>query len=246
MTSTQAGLVRGKVARFTLLDICGNPQLSNSMYVTKGIITVNSTKNMDEGDTISVRQMDGTIGEYEPGQVSLLNFTHEIQLIKVDPGAIAMLTGDPLVLSADGTTTVGWEERALTPIINNFAMEVWTDTAGGACAAGTSKLYGYMLYPMVGQAYVTIDNIGDKEITATIKGVGYGNPQWGRGPYGSISDGSSIRGPVNSAATGTITPDRLLTAVAPNAMRRFEITPVAPPAAFTVPGPVAITLPSPY
>lgn len=246
-SSVQAGLVRGKVARFTMLDACGNPQLTNSMYVTKGLVSVNSTKNMDTGDAITVRQFDGTVGEHETGRVSLLDFTHAIQLIKVDPGAIAMLTGDPLVLNGAGTAAVGWEERAQQPITTNFAMEVWTDTSGGACAVGgLNKLYGYMLYPMIGQAYVTIDNIGDKEITATITGIGAGNPQWGKGPYGASADGSSVRGPVDTSPTGTGTAGRLLQPVAADAMRHFEVTAIAPPAAFTTPGPVSITLPSPY
>jgi hypothetical protein len=240
--SLSAALVRGRVARFTLLDDCGMPEADQSMYVTEGIITVNSTKNVDAGDVISVRQMDGTIGVYEPGQASLTNFTIAINLIKVDPGALVMLTGDPAVLNAAGDTIVGFEELALQRMLQKFGMEVWTDTAGNFCQAG-GKVTGYMLYPMIGQAYVTIDNISDKEVTATINGMSYGNPEWGEGPYGGTTPVGVTPGPV--AGVGGVQ-SRLLAPVDPNAHRHFELTSISPPDAFTVPGPQSIILPDPY
>lgn len=244
VVSTSTALVRGRTARFTLLDACGMPQITNSMYVTDGFITVNGTKNVDTGDEIKVRKADGTIGVYEPGRATVTAIGVEIQLMKIDPAAIAMLTGDPLIVDAQGVV-VGWEERTLQKMLQNFAMEVWTGTSAAKCSSG-SLLSGYMLYPMVGQSYVTIDNVGDKEITATIHGMTYGNPSWGKGPYGTAADGSSVLGPVSSTAAPVITPARLLAAVDPTAARHFEVTPVPPPAAFTTPGPVSITLPTSY
>ena len=100
---------------------------------------------------------------------------------------------------------------------------------------------------MIGQAWVTFDDITDKEVTGTITGKSYGNPSWGRGPYGnSPTDGSSIPGPVATAAGPPPTPGRLIVAVAADAHRHFEVTPVPPPAAFSTPGPISITLPTAY
>lgn len=240
--SVQASLVRGKVARFTLTDGCGMPQASNSMYVTENFIEVNSTKNMDSGDEIKVRRANGVIGTYEPGQVSLLNFTVEIHFEKMDVGALVMLTGDAAILGADGTTVVGFTERAGRTLTQNFGMEVWSDTSGGSCVAG-SKLYGYMLYPELGQSYVTIDNIADKEVTGTIHAVTYGGPSWGKGPYGATGDGSSVTGPV--AGIGGL-PSRLLQPVAADEHRHFELTRIPPPASQTAAGPSSITLPTVY
>lgn len=316
-------LVRGKTFRVTAEDVCGMPLTTLSSYVDKGLITVSATKNEDSGDEIKVRIVDGTIDTYEPGQQTLLNFGIKIQLSKVDPGVITMLTGDPATMNSNTVPLIdGWEEQALLPVTAHFGFEVWTDTSGSVCQAG-SKVYGYMLYPMVGQAYLTIDDITDKECTVTINGMSYGNPSWGKGPYGTgtapgrtvtdgvttgattaftsataaftsldvgktivetsgahiapgttiasvtnattivlsqaalgagtaesvtigAGDGSSISGPVNSAASGTPVPGRLLVPVAAGAHRRFHITPIAPPVSQATTGPVSITLPTVY
>lgn len=242
LVSKYVKLVRGKTARFTLVDACGFPQIVNSMYVTDGFVTVKQTKNMDTGDEIKVRTAQGIIGVYEPGRVSMLNYETDVQFTGIDPAAMAMLTGDPLVLDYAGAA-VGWEEQALTPVTQNFALEVWTQSSGGPCSAASPTI-GYMLYPMIGQAYIIFDDITDKEVTGTIKGMSYGSPSWGRGPYGATGDGSSVTGPVTSALTPT--PARLLVAVGSKAHRHFELTPIPAPAAFTTPGPISITLPTSY
>lgn len=247
VVSTSAALVRGRVVRLTLLDACGMPQITNSVYVTDGFITVAATKNVDTGDEIKVRYANGIIGVHEPGQRSAVNVSLDINLAKIDPAAIAMITGDPLVVDYSGNT-VGFEERGLIPITRLFALEVWTATSAVKCSSGAASS-GYMLYPMVGQGYVTFDNVADKEVTAHIMAESYGNPSWGKGPYGiAPTDGSSIPGPVASgiAVAGVIPPGRLTTAVDPIAHRHFEITPIAAPAAFTTPGPISMTLPTAY
>lgn len=245
VVSTNTALVRGRTVRFTLTDACGFPQVTNSVYVTDGFITVNATKNIDTGDEIKVRYANGKIGVHEPGRKSLLNFGIEIQLAKVDPAAIGMLTGDPLVVDY-AAKVVGWEEKELLEITQNFAMEVWTATSAAACTTGAA-LSGYMLYPLIGQGYVTIDNVGDKEVTAMIHADTFGSPAWGRGPYGiAPTDGSSIPGPVATAVGPPPVAGRLLTAVSPLAHRRFEVTPIAAPAAFVTPGPISMTLPTAY
>lgn len=242
VVSKNVALVRGRVARLTLVDQCGLPVVTNSMYTTDGFITVKQTKNVDTGDEIKVRGANGIIQVHEPGRASLLNFTTEINFVKVDPAAIAMLTGDPLVLDYAGAA-VGWEEKELVELKQQFALELWTANSGAPCTAN-SPLSGYMLYPMIGQGYVTFDDITDKEVTATVHGMSFGNPSWGRGPYGATGDGSSVLGPVTSALTPT--PARLIVAVDPKAHRHFEITPIPAPAAFTTPGPISITLPTVY
>lgn len=239
MVSTSSALVRGRRARFTLTDQCGFPQITNSMYVTDGFISVTHQKNIDAGDEIKVRKADGTIGLYEPGQASLQNIPIEIKLIRVDPAVISMVTSAALVVDYSGKA-VGWEEKALVPLSAWFAMELWTGNSSAACSAG-SALNGYMLYPLIGQGYVQLDDVTDKEITATIHGQTYGNPSWGKGPYGGA--GASVPGPVEASAGVA---GRLLAVVDPTAHRHFEITPIAPPAAFTVPGPISITLPTTY
>lgn len=239
---SEAPLVRGKVGRFTKTDQCGFPQITNSVKTTAGFISVKATKNQDSGDEIKVRQFDGTIGTFEPGQSSLLNFSLEINLVKVNPGLFTMLCGATTAVLDYAGVIVGWEELGRTLITTNFALELWTGTSAVACSAG-SLLSGYTLYPMIGQGYFELDDYTDKEITGTIKAMSYGNPSWGRGPFGGVADGSSIRGPVATAAS---TPGRLLTAISPSAHRHFELTTIAAPTPDTTADPVTITLPTSY
>lgn len=233
-------LVRGRVARLTLEDQCGLPVATRGTYTTDGFIQVQSTKNYDAGDEIKVRAANGRIGVRESGRQTFLNFSVTIDLIKVNPGVLTMLTGDPGVLDWN-STLVGWEELELVDIPNNFALEVWTGTSGVRCTAG-ALMNGYMLYPLINQATMDVDSVTDKEVTVHIKGESQGNPSWGKGPYGGT--GSSIPGPVAGDATNT--PSRLLQPVAANAHRHFELTPVPPPAPSPDDGPQTYTLPTVY
>ena len=128
VVSTRTALVRGRVARFTLVDACGLPQITNSMYVTDGFVQAQTTKNVDNGDEIKVRIANGTIDVYEPGRATLLDFDITIQFSRIDPAAIAMLTGDTLIMDYV-PKAVGWEERAKIPLTQQFAMELWTATS---------------------------------------------------------------------------------------------------------------------
>lgn len=238
--SSTSALVRGKVARFTLEDACGLPTYTKSTYTTDGFITVTTTKNMDQGDEIKVRGANGIIQVHEPGRASFINYTIQVDLIKVNPAVITMLTGDPGILDFN-STLVGWEERELLQLTTNFGLEVWTATSAVKCSAG-ALVSGYMLYPLISQAWMEIDSVADKEVNVSIHGMSYGNPSWGKGPYGGT--GASIPGPV--AADALNTPGRLLQNVAIDAHRHFEVTPVAPPAPSPADGPQTFTGPTTY
>lgn len=238
-SSTNA-LVRGTVARFTNLDQCGLPVYTKGTYTTDGFIQIQGTKNYDQGDEVKVRGANGLIQVHEPGRVSFVNFTVQIDLIKVNPGVLVMLTGDAGVLDYQ-STLVGWEEKELVALNTNFAIEVWTATSAARCSAG-ALLRGYMLYPLIGQAYMEVDPITDKEINVSIHGMSYTNPTWGKGPYGGT--GASIPGPIAQDALNT--PGRLLQVIDPLAHRHFEITPIAPPAPSPVDGPQTFTGPTVY
>jgi hypothetical protein len=231
--SMSAPLVRGRVARLTAVDACGMPLATASSYVTEGVITVNSTKNVDGGDAISQRIMTGNVGVFEPGKPTVTNFAIDINFLRVNPGVLTMLTGDPVVLNASADTVVGFEELALVPLTKTFALEVWTDTSQNVCLSG-GKIVGYMLYPFISEAYLTIDNVADGLISCHVLGQSHGSPSWGKGPYLPVP-----------AADGT-TPARLVQPVDSRAHRHFELTPIAPPAATAGKAPVNIVLPTPY
>jgi hypothetical protein len=229
----EQALIRGRVVRFTLLDQCGafigTP--TRTSFVTDGFITVKATKNMDNGTDINIRGANDVVQVFEPGRQSLLNMTIEVNLVKVNPAALVMLTspGSPAIVDWEGTIA-GWEEKSGVLLNQNFGMEVWTATSGFACVAG-GVINGYMLYPLISQGWLEFDDITSKECTATLHGLTYGNPNWAKGP--------SDYKPVATDAIGT--PGQLIANVDPNAHRHFELTPIAAPAPTPPGGPVVIT-----
>lgn len=237
--STTVPLVRGKVVRFTQEDQCGMPLATKGTYTTSGFVQVTAAKNYDAGQEIKVAQANGLIGVHVNGRMTFLNMSLTVQLIKVNPGVITMLTGDAGVLDFN-STLVGWEENELRSLTSNFGMEVWTASSAVKCSAG-SLVSGYLVYPGIEQITMDVDSVTEKECTVTLKGLTFGNPSWGLGPYGGTG---SIPGPV--AADAINTPSRLLQPVAAGSHRHFEITPIAPPVDSPVDGPQTYTLPSPY
>lgn len=225
-------LIRGRTARFTLLDQCGAfiATPTKTSYVTDGFITVKTTKNMDHGTDINLRGANDVVQVFQPGQASLLNMSIDIELIKVSPSVLTMLggPGDPSVVDWQ-TTIVGWEEKAGVLLTQNFGMEIWTATAGAACVAGGS-IYGYMLYPLIGQGWIEFADITPSNISVTVHGLSFGNPNWLRGPSTYL--------PV--AADAINTPAKLLVNVDPNAHRHFELTPIPPPPNTPAGGPIVI------
>jgi len=225
-------LIRGRTVRFTLLDQCGafigTP--TRTSYVTDGFITAKTTKNMDNGTDINIRGANDVVQVFQRGNVSLLDMTIEVNLVKVNPAALVMLTapGSPAVLDWQGTIA-GWEEKGGVALTQNFGMEIWTATAGVACVAGGS-INGYMLYPLISHGWLEFDDITSKECTATLHGTTLGNPNWLKGPSTYL--------PV--AADAINTPSRLIANVDPAAHRHFELTPIAAPAPTAPGGPVVI------
>lgn len=233
MPSKRAGLLRGKTARFTLEDACGMPLAGSSTVVVNAFITAKATANYDEGDEVKVKDANGRVAIYEAGVPSLTDMDVEIQLARVDAGAFAMIARNLTSVLDYAGTTVGWEEGETFDVTKLTGLEIWTGTAGAVCAAGVLT-YGYLLYPSLVNARVTIDDVANKEITATIKAKTKANPSWGKGPYMVVpSDVGN-------------TPGRLIAAVGATAHRHFELTTIAPPAESGTAGPADLVLPSPY
>lgn len=233
MPSKSAGLLRGKTARFTLEDACGMPIAGPSTFVVNAFITAKATANYDEGDEVKVKDANGRVALYEAGVPSLTDFDVEINLARVDVGAFTMIARNlASVLDWDGAT-VGWEEGETFDVTKLTGLELWTGTAGAVCTDGVLS-YGYLLYPSLVNARVTIDDVANKEITATIKAKTKANPSWGKGPYSVV------------AADAANTAGRLIAPVGAGAHRHFEITTIAPPTESGTAGPATLTLPAPY
>lgn len=220
MTVTAYGIsqVRGRTARITKLDNCGNAVSgSGASFVTTGFITIKATKNMNTGTEVKVSNANDQVVVYEQGRRTLLNFSLEIDFANADTSVIPLMTGDPVVTDSN-PATAGWIEEALQALPNFFALEVWTGISGQQCS-GSATEYGYWLYPFVGNAYVDSDDIAAAAINFKIMAGTFQGTNWGRGPYDVIS----------STTAPTVTPAWLPAPLPSTAHRLFAVTTVAPP-----------------
>ncbi|QRY62751.1 hypothetical protein JVX90_00290 [Gordonia sp. PDNC005] len=183
MPNTVWPSVHARRMRLTKVDSCGVPvtgAANKSMLVTKGIVKVSITSEIEDGEETLKKNGSGEIcvNYKDPNQVKYLSA--EIEFCGVDPEAWSMITGQPLVVDADGNA-IGVKISS-KPIEANFALEVWTDIPGGSCASGFQP-FGYFLLPFIGSG-----TIGDLELSVsaaefTLSAQTKPGTGWGAGPY---------------------------------------------------------------
>jgi hypothetical protein len=196
-------LVKGRRIRVTALDSCGRPIYGDCSQVTsKGFISVSFTANTTESDEINVTNAAGEVCVYEAAVTSLTGYGIEIAFCEVDPELFALVTGQPVVLGADGSTVVGFDVDTKIGLENsNFALELWAGSpAGDACATeGAQGSFGYLLLPFLKGGILGDFTVENGAVTFTLTGANTseGN-SWGTGPYDVMLDNSSAPGPMTT------------------------------------------------
>jgi hypothetical protein len=181
-------LVKGRRLRVTKLDGCGRPIYGDdSQVVSKGFISVAFTANTTDSDEINVTNAAGEVCVYEAAVTSLVGYGIEIQFCNVDPELFSLVTGQPVVTAADGSTVIGFDvDTKITLDNSNFALELWAGSpAGDACStAGAQGSYGYLLLPYLTGGILGDFTVENGSITFTLTGANTkeGN-SWGVGPY---------------------------------------------------------------
>lgn len=177
---------RGVVARFTLLDNCGEPVVGAcSTVVTDGFITVEAKKNQLDAQEIEVINSGGALCAYDPGCPQFKNWELSMEFCNVDPSLFSILTKAPTVVDY-GAKIVGFKTQAKTQCAS-FALEVWSDVLGQACAGTGQKLYGYWLYPFVIGGLVGDHTFENDGLTFTIEAFTKSGTTWGKGPYNVVA-----------------------------------------------------------
>lgn len=219
----KVALVSGRVIRVTRLDACGRPVYGDNNVVTsEGFISVGLTANTNDTDETRVTAASGKTIVFEPSVTELSGYGVEIVLGEVDPDLFALITGQSVVLDADGNSAGFDVDTQISLSGSGFALEVWAGApAGGACddvqAQGT---YGYILLPFLQGGILGDFSIENGGISFTLTGANTkdGN-SWGKGPFNVQLNG----------AAGSRTPGKLLTPVSPTAALRVLLVDVAPP-----------------
>lgn len=198
-TSKCFSLVRGRALRATKLDACGAKSLGpKSTVITDGFISVGLTANTDEGETISQANAAGRICILDEPAPTFLGYTVEIQFCGVNPDLYSVMTGQPVVLD-DQTTPqgVGFQVNSDVNLDGQgFAMELWSNVPGAACASGATQ-YGYMLIAFLKGGVIGDFTVENAAVNFTLSGAKSkdGNA-WGVGPYNVIKTNAGVASPL--------------------------------------------------
>lgn len=212
-------IVRGRVMRITRLDECGVPVIgASTTVVSKGFVNVESSPQYVDGETIQLKNANDELCINEPGCPDLSGIELSINFCRVDPDAMNILTGDPLVLDDTAPTpnSVGFRIRGGDTCTTKFGLEVWSNVAGQECTTATRQ-YWYHLWPFVGSAQWGDWTIENDAVTFTITAMTYPGTPWDVGPYDVINAGV---GPA---------PSPLLVAMDPLDHYHGQLTTLAPP-----------------
>jgi hypothetical protein len=168
-------LVKGRRIRVTQLDGCGRPVYGDdSQVVSKGFISVAFTANTTESDEINVTNAAGEVCVFEAAVTSLTGYGLEIQFCEVDPELFALVTGQPVVIGADGSTVIGFDVDTKVSLDNsNFALELWAGSpAGDACSTeGAQGAFGYLLLPYLTGGILGDFTVENGAVTFTLTGA---------------------------------------------------------------------------
>lgn len=220
--ATQCGsMARGRRMRLTRLDECGTPvEGVCSTLVTGGFVSVVDTPNYQDAEEIVVPNANGESCIDDQSAPALRWVDLAIQFCLVDPDAVNIITGDPLVLDDTAVTpnTVGWRlDSALTGTAN-FALELWSGVPGQACSVSGFPTYGYWLWPWVTQARWGEKTVSNAGLTLDFTARTQAGGAWDVGPYDIRRD-----------AAVPATEEPLLTAIGATQHAHFQWTTLAPP-----------------
>jgi hypothetical protein len=200
MGSQCFSLVRGRAMRVSRLDGCGRVALGpKSQVATEGFISVGLTANTEEGETISVTNAAGNICILDEPAPKFTGYTIEVAFCGVDPELFTLMTGQPVVMSADGEDAVGFRvNSAVRADESGFAMELWSNVPVAACDASGGASYGYFLIPFVQGGTLGDVTVENGAINFTLSGASSKDgSEWGVGPYDVVRDETDAAGPLN-------------------------------------------------
>ena len=193
MANKTYGVIRGRMMRATKTDSCGRTTYDDAQQlVTKGFISVAVTSNVDEGESIEVRNANGDICIEDIPAPKVRNFGLEWTFCDVDPELYATLTNQSVVYDVNGDAVGFTVNSDVTAGDSGVTLELWSGVPADECEAGTTGSWGYTLFPRLqGGTFgdFTLEN-GAVNFTVTGAITKNGN-SWGTGPYLVVSDGAS-------------------------------------------------------
>jgi hypothetical protein len=208
--SKSAKFLRGKRMRVTVLDVAGRPVIGDSSVVsTKGAVTIGYTTNVEDGEAISVPNMNGEACINEPAVPTFTGFSVEIEFCDVDYALLEILTGQDAYVDANGVIVGITESTDVDLSAVNFALEVWLGST-------TPGEWGYVITPFLSGGTIGDLSVENGAISFTVTGLNTKNGNaWGKGPF-NVEKVAGVAAPMRVALKA-------------NDHRRIFNTEIAPP-----------------
>ena len=204
--------------RATRLNGCGEVLLGpDSQVATEGFISVGFTANTEEGETISVTNAAGNVCVLDRPSPKFVNYTVAVQFCGVDPELFSLMTGQPVVLNADGDKAIGFQVNSdITLDESGFALELWSKVPVAACDASGESSFGYLLVPFVQGGVLSDFSVENGAVNFSLAGAASKDgANWGVGPYDVVRDEDNLPSPLLEAVPDTNHLHVQLTTVSP-------------------------------
>lgn len=149
--------IQGSLARIMRLDVCGAPVTgTGSLIVIDGFVQVQASPQYQDPTIYQKKTAAGVPCVNRRGPDQFLRDELTIEFCSIDPDAVAITTGQTLVVS--GTTGTGfWIKEGL--LTARWSLEVWQ--ADSDTCTGASPRYAYWAWPNIAAARLTDMNIQD-------------------------------------------------------------------------------------
>ncbi|WP_327358435.1 hypothetical protein [Streptomyces sp. NBC_01304] len=200
--------VRGRRLRATRLTKCGNVDYGDlTTVVTKGVITVKYSFEIDEGEDILVKNFAGETCVADPACPQIKWINVEIAFCNIDPTLVQMMN-PTWVLERDGKgNIIGFRVDQNVSCDRGAAIEVWTGMKSSAkCVDGEGNVggkYGYLLLPWVTGGTPSDIEIGNEAVSFTLTGKSKVDAGWGVGPYNVLLGADDKPGPLLAPVSPT-------------------------------------------
>lgn len=179
--------LRGRVARFTRLDSCGRPVAGAcGQVVTKGIISVEMSTEVEEGEETLVKDFSGTLCIADKACDQIKWYTVTITLCAVDIDLVTMINPSWRKLTAENGDVIGWVENTILDCSTGFAMELWVEAANveSVCDNPDAEgAWGYLVLPWLIGGVVGDLTIENGAVQFAFAGRSKTGSKWGVGPY---------------------------------------------------------------
>lgn len=210
-------LVRGRAMRATRLDGCGEPVLGpDSVIASEGFISIALTSNSEAGEAITVTNAAGKPFISDTPTPKFINYSVVINFAGVNPALVTLLTGQPVVLDAEGEI-VGFRQNSKVDVdLIGFCLEFWTGVAVAQCEDTGDAQYGYGLLPFIKGGVLGDFTVENAAISFSVTGAATRDGSgWGVGPFDVVLDDNGVESPLLEAITDGDHLHMQLTSVAP-------------------------------